>query len=220
MAWATLNGDGVVDARVELPRVGAWVADLAIDTPSPPPDGSSVTLDLNGFQLQGTVRRGGSVADTSILRVVGGAGGLARELDPLAYQGVPLQVPLRDVLGAAGEVLDVASDRGLLQTSLAFWMRARGRAGAALALIIAQVAGAVWRVQPGGQVWAGPETWPSSALLEANAELLREDPSNGREVFFADTPSLLPGTTFRGRRVSAVEHLISSDSLRMVAWYE
>lgn len=218
MAWATLNGDGVLEARVELPRVGAWVADLAIDTATPA--SGKVTLDLNGFQLQGFVRRGGMVADTSILRVVGGAGGLTTPLDALGYQGVPLQVPLRDVLTAAGEQLDPSSDTQLLQATLRFWIRKQGKASSALQQLLLQSEGAVWRVGPNGQVWCGQETWPDSQLQDSDYLLLREDPSNGREQFFADTPSLLPGTTFRGKHVSAVEHHISRDQLRMVAWYE
>lgn len=218
MAWATLNDDGVVEGRIELPRVGAWTADLVVDNDTAP--SGQVTLDLNGFQLQGTVRRGGVVADASIIRVVGGAGGLPTRLDPLAYRGVPLQTPLSDALAAGGEALDAGSDQGVLQTQLQLWMRMAGPASEALRQLLRQAPGAVWRMVPGGQVWVGTETWPNSQLSENDVDFMRDDPSNGREVFFADTPSLLPGTTFRGKHVSAVEHLISRTQLRMVAWYE
>jgi hypothetical protein len=218
MAWASLGDTAIIEARVELPRVGAWTADLALDTAEPPT--GQVVLDLNGFQLTGTVRWGGMVADTSIVRVVGGAGGLGQELDPLSYQGVPLQVPLQDVLAAAGEALDAQSDPSLLQLLLPFWMRRRGPAGACLGQLVRQVPGAAWRMQPNGEVWAGVESWPDASLSDSDYLVLREDPSNRREQLFADTPSLLPGTTFRGRHVSVVEHSISADQLRMVAWYE
>lgn len=218
MAWATLNGDGVMEARVELPRVGAWVADLAVDNPQG--YSGAVTLNLNGFQLQGWVRRGGVVADTTIVRVVGGqAGGFPTELTPLAYQAVPLQTALQDVLAGAGEALDPTSDPGVLQTQLALWLRRQGPASEAMSSLLLH-AGSSWRVLPNGNTWVGPETWPTSQLQPADATLLRQDPSNGREIWFADTPSLLPGTTFNGQKVSTVEHTVKRDELRMVVWYE
>lgn len=216
MAWATLAGMPVIEARVELPRVGAWVADVALDSA----DGLSgaVTLDLNGFALKGTVRRGGVTLDTTVVRVVGGAGGLPTELAPLAYRGVPLKIPLSDVLAAAGEALDTGSDLGALSTQLAFWMRRGGPAGQALLQLVRQVGGLAWRVRPSGSVWVGPETWPGTGL--GDFELLREDPLYDRVQLFADTPAVLPGETFQGRRVSYVEHSIAADQLRTVLWFE
>jgi hypothetical protein len=218
MAWATLNGAGVIEGRIELPRTGAWMADLAVDTADAIE--GRVVLDLNGFQLNGTVRRGGAVSDTSIIRVVGGAGGLSRTLEPLAYQGVPLRVPLQDALAACGEAFEQGGDPELGATFLPFWIRARGRAGLLVSQLVRQLEDGAWRVLPSGAVWAGTERWPEAELAEGDYVLLREDPSNGREQLFADVPALLPGTAFRGRRVSVVEHSISEDQLRMVVWYE
>jgi len=70
----------------------------------------------------------------------------------------------------------------------------------------------VWRVLPDGTVWLGLESWP--AVHMPDVDLLSEDPRAHTAVSGTDSPTLLPGTLFLGRRVSMVEHQVQPESVR------
>jgi hypothetical protein len=216
MAWATANGMAVTGARIQVPRTGFWVADLALDSAEPLT--GSVSVDLNGYALKGTVRRSGVTAGACTARVVGGAGGMGKPVNALAYRSQPLRVPLSDVLSAVGESLSPESDASALALQLAFWTRLQGPAFMALAALVQQVIGLSWRVRASGEVWVGMESWPVSAL--SDFEGLRVDPLTDRAQLFAATPNVEPGQTFQGRRVSYVEHVVTEEKIRTVLWWE
>jgi hypothetical protein len=216
VAWASANGADVLEARVQLPRLGAWHADLSVDSDKALT--GKVALSLNGFALSGFVHRGGVLADTAILRVVGGLGGLPRAIEAKAFRGTPVRTPLAYILQTAGETLSPRSDNGVLSTQLPVWVLQNGICAEALAMLVAQVDGAIWRVLPDGTVWVGLETWPASKLTDY--DLLTTDPAAGKVLISADVPSVVPGTVFEGLKVSYVQHVIGEDALRTEVWGE
>ena len=54
----TLNGQPLLALHLVIPRVGAWTADVEVDSDAGPADGAAATLDLEGRVWRGTVVRG------------------------------------------------------------------------------------------------------------------------------------------------------------------
>lgn len=217
MAHSLLNSSPILRGTVTLPRQGVWHADLVLDGDSAP--SGPVTLSLGpSLQLRG-VARGGVFAGEVRVRVEGGAGKLRVELLPKWYEGAPREIPLRDLCEEAGEQLASTTDPALLDEVLSpGWTRLRGTAAEALARLL-EGTGASWRLLPDGKLWAGPETWPTAQGM-ADLVILEEDRTRGRVVLATEAPTLLPGQTLRGDRVSDVEITIEPERLRVEAWLE
>lgn len=221
-AYCTANGYPVVSGRICRPRQGAWWADLRLDAPATSAVTGKVTIGLGaGSQrvLVGTARRVGTYRDAVHVRVVGGAGGLGRTFGPKAYRGVPLRLPVLDVLAAAGEVLAPSSDAAALATTLVAWQAIAQPASAALGSLAQAAAGSpTWRVLADGTVWVGPERWTTSKL--ATFDVTNEEPELGRIELAADDPAIAPGEVLLGRRVSYVEHQVTAGRVRHLVWFE
>lgn len=213
----TLNGRACVRATVFLPRVGAWTADVDTDDPTPPT--SPVTLVLAGvLTLRGAVVRGATQTDRWQGRLVGGAGGLPREIPPAALRDTTLASALGDALRAAGENLAP----GVTVEGIASrWHRVAAPAAHAVA-DVARAARLAWRVLPDGAVWLGAETWPQHRPLDA--DLIDWRPELGRAELAGNTLGILPGQTLALRdltlRVGAVEHHAEREGLRTVVLAE
>ena len=105
MAFVTANKLPVLSAVIALPRRGVWVADLVVDSADALE--GAVTIEIAGgkITLRGTAARTGTHRETAHLRVVGGAGGLGKEVPPHFYRQAPARLLLDDVLKVAGERL-------------------------------------------------------------------------------------------------------------------
>ena len=220
MAHSTCNGAPILRGTITLPRQGVWHADLELEAIEAPT--GSVLLQIGAaLSLRGVVepRAGGVFAGRVRVRVVGGAGGLQRQLDPKWYAGAPRELPLRDLVEEAGERLSSRTDPALLGEVLSpGWARVRGTAAEALGRLL-EGTGASWRILPDGSLWAGPETWPTAQGM-ADLVVLEEDRSRGRLVLATEAPQLLPGQTLRGDRVSDVEITIEPERIRLEALLE
>ncbi len=217
MSLLTCEGIAVLRARITMPRTGAWVADLVLDAVRAPTGRVTLATFDGGLTLVGTVERGGAYADTAQVRVVGGAGGLSRDVAPKAYRALPAQVPLSETLRDVGETLSPDASPQVLATVLPMWTRDQTSASRALTML-ADACEATWRVLPDGAVWVGDDTWPAAA--EGAYDVLRESPSEGRMVLGVEAPRLLPGTTYDGRRISVVIHTIDDEGVRSELWFE
>lgn len=219
MSLATANGVPVIRAVLALPRVGAWHADLEIDSEDASPFGTQIALSIGdgALSFQGSARRGGAYGGRVLVRMVGGAGGLGKVLDSKAYRQIPARIPLSDILDGAGEKLSGTADSGALGTELPFWSRPKGIAGIALANLLAELS-ATWRVLADGTIWVGSETWPAATV--SNVTVTHEAPDDGRIDFGSDLPSLLPGTTFRDRKVSRAVHHLDAKRVSTECWFE
>lgn len=167
MSDVTLNGRPVIRGDLKLPFAGAFTAELDLSADAAPT--GSVTLSLLGRTFAGTV-----VADPSdpslVLsgdsggyyrcRIVGGAGGLSKPIDPQEWpQGAVVSQILSAILQAAGESQAADIDPGLLAQLLPQWSITSGTAGGALAALVECLAagkpGLVWRIRGDGLVWIG-----------------------------------------------------------------
>lgn len=216
MAYATLNGAPVLEAQVQIPRLGAWHATLRVDADAIPTGRAS--LVVGGVALSGTARpaASGMVHGTAYVFLVGGAGRLRDTLPPAAYRNTPLSVPIRDVLSVVGESLAPESDAAALATNLSAWTRTAGTAGRALWALAAR-AGVGWRVLPSGKVWLGKEAWrPAGGAYE----VLEEQAHARTATLFSEAPSILPGNTLFGRPVAHVAHVVTPEYARVVVTFE
>ena len=70
MSYATLNGQDVLEAHLNLPRVGVWHATLRVDSATLPT--GLCTLEVGGMPYQGTPRAAASfvVNDTAFVMLV------------------------------------------------------------------------------------------------------------------------------------------------------
>lgn len=220
MSHTTLSGFEVLDGFVALPRAGVWHADLVLDDTEGQTLPTAVTLQVgDSLSLVGTVVRGGEWQGRRSVRVVGGAGGLSTEVTGRWYAGAPFRLPIRDTLEEAGEKLSPTSSDDVLDvTATPGWLRTRGHACDALSRLTHD-AGAVWRVLPDGTVWVGAETWPNAKPMP-DAVIMSNAPTSGRLSFTTERPTLIPGQTFEGRKVSNVDMIITSTAIRVEAWIE
>lgn len=212
MSTATIGSVAVQSCEVTMPRVGAWYACGVADEPVP---AGRATLTIAGQRFEGTV-----LAPTAELvpvsahgfRMVGGAGGLSAVLAPRFYRSPPASLLLTDIASDAGETLASDASMGL---SLPSWARGEGTGADALRDLVRRVSSAVWRVRGDGQLWAGVDTWADSGVPDE--QVLEVDTEAGLVVLAPDAPTLTPGTTLRGERVSAVVHRVGA-GLRSEAW--
>lgn len=213
----TFDGRPCVRATVFLPRIGAWTADIESDDATAPAATATLTLD-GALALRGTVVRGGVEVDRWRGRIVGGAGGLPREIPAGALRDTTLAAVLADALRAAGESL-AAGVR--VEGVAARWHRVAAPAAHAVA-DVARAAGLAWRVLPDGTVWLGTESWAEHRALDV--DLLDWRPELGRAELAGNTLGILPGQTLTVRaltlRVGAVEHHAAREGLRTVVLAE
>jgi len=212
----------VNEGVLHLPRLGVWHADFTLIAP-----GSSVantvlsgkvTLTLGGVAYQGSFGPNGPTQrDTIRARINGGAGGLGTVLPAKGYRATTLKIVIGDILNGAGETLSPTSDPAVLATNVPFWARFQGPAGLSLQSAL-QITGATWRLLPDGSLWFGTESYVAAA--QADFVPIRFEAEQGRYIFGSYSPTLLPGTTFRGQKVSAIVHQIDPDSLRTILYYE
>jgi len=209
--------------RVTRPRAGNWVAELQVDAASAAGlsagDAATLVTDGGALTFRGTVLRGDAYAQNVTLRLVGGANGLARPVTPRFYRGVQLGQPLRDALAGAGEQLSGTAQAAATSLHLAYWTAVQQPASEALTSL-AEAAGpdVVWRVLPDGTVFFGEDGFPESALEEFDLTMSR--PLEKMQEIASEAPTVHPGETFNGFRVSTVVHQVNPDASRVTLWYE
>lgn len=210
----TVNGLPCLQATLRLPRTGVWIADLVVDATAAIE--GSVTVSVGQMTLKGRAARTGLARDTAVLRVLAGAGGLSAKVPAKFYRRCPAKAPLQDILAAAGEMLSSTVEAGLLNQQLVAFVLVRQKAADALRAL-ADKLGVTWRVLEDGTVWLGEESWPDANV---SLDLIADDPRQGFTEYGSDSPTLLPGTTLDGKRVSQVEHRILPASVRTRVWFE
>lgn len=226
MSFCTLNGVGVLSAKVTLPRHGLWQAELELDTTTAPT--GKVTLAIGKkLSLVGAVMRADNYEGKVSARVIGGAGGLDQPVPSKWYAKAAASLPLTDLLEAGGEVASSAIDGGLLTTVLSpGWAMSAGSAATALDRLVEAVGAAslatsplTWRALPDGSIWFGLETWPEAPPM-ADAVLHDDNRADDHFSISTEAPTLLPGMSYRGRNVSVVRYAIDPESQRIDVWSE
>lgn len=221
MALVTANGLAVLDAAICMPRVGAWHADLRVDTPDAITGPVTISIDEGRLVLNGTVWRGGAFAGSASVRVVAGANGMRTIAKAKHYTQTSVRIVLGDLLSAAGEKLSSTASSSILSRHLDAWTTAAIATGGLIARLLAIASpGSAWRFLPNGQIWIGTETWPDSGLADADFQDIDENPAVAEALIGVEAPVLLPGTTLLGRRVSYVEHLVNEAGVRSKVFFE
>jgi hypothetical protein len=217
MAFATLNGLPVIEGTIGMPRVGAWHASLSVDTQDVIAGACTLAIE-DGLTLVGNAHRSGVWLDTGELRMVGGAGGLAKPARPAHYRSASLQAVLADILATAGEQLAASSSADVLTLGFPHWTTIAQSCGKMISALLGdgRLAGeAAWRVLPDGTIWVGYETWPDAGLANViDYQDLVESPAAGWAELGVEAPALRPGTVLDGRRISYVEHRITGATAR------
>lgn len=215
----TANGTACHKARIQLPRIGAWHADLVIDALDASNFEGQVTLSIadGRIQLQGTALRYGVQYGVVMARVIGGGAGLGTILAAKSYQNATVKTVLSDICSAAGENLSSVADPKTIATQLPFWNRFSLTAGRAIQAVLENL-GVAWRVVADGSIFVGPDTYPPTSMK--GALILDTAPEQNRLDFYADVPKLFPGEGWNGRSVSRVEHNFTEDQLRSRVWFE
>lgn len=216
------NGATVLKLRLLAPIACAWVADL--DAVSETAITGAVTVTDGVSPWKGTVLRSGVVAGVCSATIVGGKGGLRKELGSKSYVGGIARNIVNDILNESGETLarkaQTASE--LLQV-LNHWTRigtapgAPVTAGEQLASVLEHV-GATWRVLPDGTIWIGTPTF-KAAKPTGLFEITRE-PARERVHVELDGLDLFPDTTVGTDRVGDVEYRVEDKGIRATYWLE
>ncbi|MGL4442657.1 MAG: hypothetical protein ACRCU1_03460 [Alsobacter sp.] len=211
MSTGTINGLSILRGRVTLRLVGAWDAELYISGTDTAQVTGPVVLELGGVPMVGFATAGKDDGGRVTVRVVGGAGGLSAAVGPQGYRKPTRREVLSSALAIGGETLSFLSD-GTVDGLLDHWSRRAGTVAEAVRLV-AEHAGAHWRVLLDGTVWVGTEAW---LPVEPEHTVEDQSPTNDRVTVTVESASILPGTTFLGLQVSAVRYELGSKKLRAI----
>lgn len=194
-----------VEATLTLKRIGEWHCDLDLDQDEIA--GGKISFQLDEINFTGTVVPGNTALDGGRARckVVGGNGRLGRVVKARSYSGstgVKVDTVAKDILKDCGEDLSDLSDADTLDKKLPRWHLTGESARDALTRL-AEACDGAWRVMRDGTVWFGSEMWPE---VDPAGIVTDDDGSNGCTVLASETPNMVPGTLYQGRKVEQVIH--------------
>lgn len=219
-AYATVDGEPLVSARVHVPSRGPWFADVEFE--SAPELSGRVTLRLGELELVGTIdpSHDGTHAGHRRSRIVAGAGGWGTLLAPKAYHndaGVRARTVAQDAAREAGEEL---ADDPLLEERVGVdYVRQAGPASRVLEDVLR---GAGWWVDYDGVTRVGTRT---ATTVAANTYEVLEYVPDERVVVLAvdDLRAVGVGSVLTERldtpqTVSELEINVPADRVRVKAW--
>jgi hypothetical protein len=208
-AFATMAGERIVTMTLDLPLIGAWVADMVIAIAQPIASGVQ-PLVLGNLNLMGTVYRQAAFGGLVNARVVGGGAGWNKTTQARGYNavgGVTLSLVLNDLAAEVGEKVAILNDTLFGN----HFMRLADTASNTLRAI----AGPIWWVDSSGitQIRARP-----SPSVKTAFEVENYDGGRGSLVVSTeDYASWAPGANFSGPTLPAtltiatVRHEIAND---------
>jgi hypothetical protein len=207
-AFATMAGQRIVTMDLDLPLIGAWVADMVIAVAQPLATNLQ-PLVLGNLQLQGTVYRQSAFAGLVNARVVAGGAGWNKTTEARGYNlagGVTLSMVLGDIAAEIGETVNVVSDTSFGN----HFMRLADTASNTLRAI----AGPIWWIDSSGVTQVGPRPAP---IIRSPFEVENYDGGRGELVVSTeDYASWIPGALFSGPtiptqlRIATVRHEIDN----------
>jgi len=217
---ATVNGHTVTHARVYVPNLGAWHAELELE--QAPELSGRVTLKVAGLVLSGTVdaSASGAFGEKRTCRVVAGAGGWATELAPKNYHNDARVKALhiaQDAAREAGEQLG-----NFVPTAERVGVDYVRQRGPASTVLEAAAGGATWWVDYAGVTQVGPR--PSVPLDPATYSVLAYDGMSRQATLAVDDASKIPiGGVLTDRLdaprvVRSLELVATPSEVRLLAW--
>jgi hypothetical protein len=219
MAEVTLNGRRVFDATITLTATGVSWLEASVDAATAMT--GKGTLVAPGLTFVGTIdsTSSGAFQEKLRVRVYAGAGGLRSSIGPQHYRGlggIPIGVPLADLLKASGETLATDADASLTARVLQSWARPAGRIDTALRDLIVTQGGGEYRIDETGKLWVGTVTYPEQTIAH---QLIEHNTVHRTFTIASERLSARPGRTFRGQRISEVRFEISAGKTRTVLVY-
>lgn len=222
MAYMTIGGQPVSEARPTWPLTGAWHIDALVASADELT--GSVEVDFNGaLTARGTVLTGGTFVFADRIRILAGAGGWVTPCTPKFYQGATLGTILRALLSAASETLSSTSSAAALAVVLPSFSVSSAALGANVRALMAYAqADTSYRFLPDGSFWVGPETWPEYG---EDYHVVDQVPQERRIDVGSNSPALIAGqsiVTPEGAtlRINRVETSLSVLTLRQRAWWQ
>lgn len=220
-AEGATSGFAIVSGKINLPRIGAWTADLVVATPTLMVGKIAVELSPS-LTLHGTLAGGGLLENLFRGRFVGGGNGLRSLVRPKHYTAPSARVVLSDLLSDVGETLSTTADRDVLNTQFEHWTTMEMPAGKAIRCLLERASAAgdiAWRHLPDGTLWVGRETWPETTSTDF-AEVAGSTPEVDVIGLSMRLPALVPGTTLGGRRIDHIEYRLDPGEVRATAWLQ
>lgn len=204
----SVNGEDAAHVALHLPRVGLWTATVRMA--SVKNIAGRVKLAIGSTTWLGTVRSVGSLGGATELLIVGAAG-MLRDCSPRFYTRCSLSLPVAELVSEAGEKMEARSS---VTGSLSSWVRPRVTAAAALSALVP-----TWRAESDGSIWAGTETWtPVSPKPEAVQLTGADHPAHRLEAAMVE-PTLRPGMSWQGFKITHVDLDVSPDACRGSVYY-
>ncbi len=192
MSLATLDGNTVTKARVNVPSWGCWWAGVDLAEPIELAAGTRVSLVIAGQAFSGTIMSGGAFSGRAAYYLAGGAGSWGKTLPSKPYSddsGLRLQTVLGDAASEAGETL------GPVPSTTLGPHYAR-RAGAMASEVLNAFAPRGWYVDFAGVTQVGLRT---ATTYTGSAPRVRVDPAVGVYELAVDSlEGLLPGVSVDG----------------------
>lgn len=214
---ATLSGQTVTRAMVQIPAWGLPWAEVETDSPEALED-NAVELQIVDLTMAGTAVTKGPYRGRSRYRIVAGSGGWGEVVEAKSYTsdeggggvGVLRSDVLRDVAGAAGEPIDLDDVEGVLG---GHWTRQEGPAARTLELVSPRA----WYAELDGVAHIG-----ARPAVEYTGEATRMDGTDlaaGRIELAPDALSgLLPGAVVDGLEAADIEVRFGAKGLRATVW--
>lgn len=207
---ASLAGQAVTDAAVQIPAWGVWWADVS--TTGDDALSGAATLVLADIELRGTIVSGGVHAGRGRYRLAGGAGSWGRDVGPQGYQdddGVQAATLLQDAASAVGETLGALPQSRLGQ----HYARTQGPASR----VLHELAPRAWYVDLAGVTQFGERT---PRTYTGDAPRVDVDPCGLVTSLATETlAGLLPGVVVDGGEPATdVECVLTPQRLTARIW--
>lgn len=219
MSDTTINGYPVYRADHKQPYYGAWTAEVEHDANERVTGSATLTLldrtwvgTVVADPGDSTLALSGDSGGFFRCRIVGGAGGLQKQVEPTEWaQGALVQTVLTAILSAGGEVQSATIDPSLLTKVLPQWSIVQGTVDAALAALCDSL-GVIWRTLDDGSIWIGtPNPQPVTAPDYIFTEL---DPEMGMVELDLNEASIQVDQIIDGLTVKQVIYTWGNSSLR------
>lgn len=150
----------VIMGQLWTQRAGNWsiFADQINNTEALPVD-EQVTVVWLGSEWSGYVLRSGVADGFGQAVIMGGSGGLTKQLSASGYDNqIIARMVVDDILRESGESLSLLS-AAAVSSALGSWVRVAESAGRQLSALTDAI-GAIWRMQSDGTLYIGSDSWP------------------------------------------------------------
>jgi hypothetical protein len=211
---ATLSGQVITSAKLQIPKWGLPWAEVETDSPEPLED-NSVELENADLTMAGTIVTSGAYRGRSRYRIVAGSGGWGEVVEAKSYTSdyqVLRSDVLRDVAGAADELIDLDGVTGDLGNH---WTRQKGPAARTLELVSPRA----WYVELDGTAHIGAR--PAAEYTGEATQMDGTDRAAGKiELAPSALSGLLPGAVVDGLTAADIEVRFGGQGLRATVWAE